>query len=80
MARRKAKPETQVQPEMLEVQPEVLDIQPDEQIEPVPPIAKEAEIPKPVPEPVKEVKVSIDLCICGSGKPTSECCVKKYIR
>jgi len=78
MARRKAK---------LEVQPEVLDIQPNEQVEPVPPVeevpepvVKEVEIPKPVSEPVKEVKVSIDLCICGSGKPTSECCVKKYIR
>jgi len=75
MARRKAKPE--VQPE---VQPEVLDIQPGEQVEPVPPVIKEVEVPKPVSEPVKEVKASIDLCICGSGKLPSECCLKKYIR
>jgi len=71
MARRKAKPE---------VQPEVLDIQPGEQVEPVPPVIKEVEVPKPVSEPVKEVKASIDLCICGSGKLPSECCLKKYIR
>jgi len=79
MARRKAKLE--VQPEVQsEIQSEVLDIQPNEQIEPVPPVVKEVEIPKPVSEPVKEVKASIDLCICGSGKLPSECCLKKYIR